>query len=66
MWSSSRLVRYLQQKDPIIFKGLARSTVEGWIDRVEKPRWTDAAIHMAELGNHQGHSKGGTKGILVC
>jgi hypothetical protein len=65
MWSSARLVQYLQKKDPTIFKGLARSTIEGWIDRSGKPRWTDAAVRMAELGNHQGHSKGGKRGILV-
>jgi hypothetical protein len=65
MWSSSRLVQYLKKKDPVIFKGLAHSTVEGWIDRTGKPRWTEAALCMAELGNHQGHSNGGRKGIFV-
>ncbi|KAG1749221.1 hypothetical protein EDB19DRAFT_1825476 [Suillus lakei] len=59
MWSSTQLVQYLRKKDPIIFKGLARSTVEGWIDCAGKPKWTEAALHMAELGNHQGHSNGG-------
>lgn len=66
MWSLSHLVQYLKRKDPVIFKGLARSTVEGWIDRTGKPRWTEAALRMAELGNHQGHSNGGWKGIFVC
>ncbi|KAG1826113.1 uncharacterized protein BJ212DRAFT_1295375 [Suillus subaureus] len=53
------------QKDLIIFKGLAQSTVKGWINHIGKPRWVHAAVHMAELGNHQGHLKGGTKGILM-
>ncbi|KAG2748079.1 hypothetical protein P692DRAFT_20691496, partial [Suillus brevipes Sb2] len=55
----------LKKKDPVIFKGLAHSTVEGWIDRTGKPRWTEAALRMAELGNHQGHSNGGQKGIFT-
>ncbi|KAG1793282.1 uncharacterized protein HD556DRAFT_1308718 [Suillus plorans] len=59
IWSSSWLVQHLKKKDPVIFKGLARPTVEGWIDCTGKPRWTEAALCMAKLGNHQGHSNGG-------
>lgn len=65
-WSLTWIVQYLKKKDSVTFKGLARSTVEGWIDRSGKPKWTEAAIWMANLGNHQGHSNGGKKGIFIC
>jgi hypothetical protein len=49
----------------VTFKGLARSTVEGWIDCSGKLKWTEAAIQMANLDNHQGHSNGGKKEIFI-
>ncbi|KAG1738087.1 uncharacterized protein EDB91DRAFT_1289558 [Suillus paluster] len=64
-WSSTQIVQYLKKKDLVTFKGLARSTVKGWIDCSGKPKWTEAAIRMANLGNHQGHSNGGKKGIFM-
>ncbi|KIK77062.1 hypothetical protein PAXRUDRAFT_28870 [Paxillus rubicundulus Ve08.2h10] len=45
MWSTLKLVNYLKAKDPVIFKGLAQSTIEGWIDHSgQKPQWSVAAI----------------------
>ena len=42
-WSTWHLVKVLQQKDPIVFEKLFRSTVESWIDRMgSKPQWTEA------------------------
>jgi len=65
--STYHLVKVMQQKDPITFAGLSRSTIEGWIDRSGKiPRWNDAMLARIERGNHQGFDHGGRKGILVC
>ena len=64
--STYHLVKVMQQKDPITFGGLSRSTIEGWIDRSGKtPRWNDATLARIERGNHQGFDHGGWKGILV-
>jgi hypothetical protein len=66
-WSATRLIQQLKNHNPKFFKNLARSTVEGWIDRSgNKPQWSEAALRMAELGNHQGHSNGGQRGVFVC
>jgi hypothetical protein len=65
--STYHLVKVMQQKDPITFKGLSRSTIEGWIDRSGRiPRWNDATLARIERGNHQGFDHGGRKGVLVC
>jgi hypothetical protein len=64
--STYYLVKVMQQKDPITFGGLSRSTIEGWIDRSGKiPRWNDATLARIERGNHQGFDHGGQKGVLV-
>ncbi|KAG2130967.1 uncharacterized protein EDB93DRAFT_1108194 [Suillus bovinus] len=64
-WSSTRIVQYLKKKDLATFKGLAKSTVEGWIDHSGKPKWTEAAIRMTNLGNHQGHSNGAAEQAII-
>jgi hypothetical protein len=65
-WSTWHFVKVLQQKDPIIFEKLFRSTVESWIDRMgSKPQWTEATLRRAENGNHPGHNHGGHKGAMV-
>jgi hypothetical protein len=65
--SSRALAKVLTVKDSKTFSALAPSTIEGWIDRKSglRPRWSDAALRRAELGNHQGHSNGGRRGVLV-
>lgn len=65
--SSTQIVRLLKQQDPMIFAGLARTTVEGWIDRNgDKPGWSDRALTMAREGyDHNMENKGGRKGIFV-
>ncbi|KAN0105518.1 hypothetical protein V8E52_010957, partial [Russula decolorans] len=64
--STYYLVKVMQQKDPITFGGLSRSTIEGWIDRSGKiPRWNDATLARIERGNHQGFDHGGRKGVLA-
>jgi hypothetical protein len=65
--STYQLVKVMQQKDPITFGGLSRSTIEGWIDRSGAvPRWNDATLARIERGNHQGYDHEGRKGVLVC
>lgn len=61
------IMKVLRKKDAETFKALSHTTIEGWIDRKDRehPRWSDAALRMGELGNHQGHSNGGRKGALV-
>jgi hypothetical protein len=64
--SSWNLVKVLQQKDPVVFEKLTRSTIENWIDRSgTTPRWSEATLRKAENGNHQGHNHGGRRGALV-
>jgi hypothetical protein len=64
--SSTKIVQILQKKDPETFAGMSRSTIEGWIDRSgNRPKWSDAALRMAENGNRQGHQNGGRRGALV-
>ena len=64
--SARKIAGVLQLKNPTDFLNISHNTIDGWIDRQgAKPRWSDAALRMAELGNHQGHSKGGRKSILV-
>ena len=64
--SSWNLVKVLQQRDPVVFENLSRSTVESWIDRTgSKPKWSEATLRKAENGNHQGHNHGGRRGTLV-
>jgi hypothetical protein len=67
-WSMSswNLVKVMKKKDPVVFKKLACSTVESWIDWTgAKPRWSDATLAWVEKGNHPGHGHGGCKGVLV-
>ena len=64
--SVKRIVKVLQMRNPADFSLLSSSTVQGWIDQSgSKPRWSDAALRMAENGNFQGHNKGGQRGVLV-
>lgn len=64
--SSSEIVRVLQKRDPEVFAGLRRTTINSWIDRTgERPRWTDKMMKKVEQGNDPGHNKGGQRGVLV-
>lgn len=65
--SSTKIIQILKKKDAVTFKNLSRSTVESWIERPKegKPQWSDAALRMAENGNHQGHGNGGRHGVFV-
>jgi hypothetical protein len=63
--SASRIRDILVVKDPKTFGNISRTTIDGWIDRSgPKPSWSDAALRMAENGNHPG-SEGGRTGVLV-
>lgn len=65
--SSTEIVNLLKRQDPMTFGGLARTTVESWIDRSgDKPKWSDRALEMASEGNdHSLGSSRGKKGIFV-
>jgi hypothetical protein len=64
--SPTRIVKTCQAREPEIFRGLRRETVKGWIDRSgDRPRWSDAVVRRAEIGNAPGHANGGRRGILV-
>jgi hypothetical protein len=64
--SPTRIVKMCQAREPEIFRGLRRETVKGWIDRSgDRPRWSDAVLRRAEIGNAPGHANGGRRGILV-
>lgn len=65
--SARRIRDVLIKTDRDLFGHIARSTIDGWIDRTgSKPRWSDAALQMADKGYVQGHSTGGRRGVLVC
>lgn len=66
--SSTKIISLLKRQNPQSFAGLARSTVDGWIDRSgDEPKWSEKALKMAEYGHDQGQgNKGGRKGIFVC
>jgi hypothetical protein len=56
----------LQRKDPVVFAGISRTTINSWIDRSgSRARWSDTALSLAEKGNHQRHPNGGCRGVLV-
>jgi hypothetical protein len=64
--SAWQIMKVLKKKSPDVFASIAHSTIEEWIDRSgERPRWSDSALRMAELGNNQGHHNGGRRGVLV-
>jgi hypothetical protein len=64
--SASDIRNRLQRKDPVVFAGISRTTINGWIDRSgSRARWSDTALNLAEKGNHQRHPNGGRRGILV-
>jgi hypothetical protein len=63
--STSRIHDILAAKDPKTFGHISHTTIDRWIYRSgPKPRWSDAALRMAEDGNHPG-GQGGRTGILV-
>src|SRR5882762_9324428 len=65
-WSTRAITRDLQKKDFGTFKGLSRTTMDGWIDRSgDKPRWSDTILERIKKGNEPGHVNGGGKGVLV-
>lgn len=64
--SASKIVGMAKQMDPVVFDGLRRTTVDGWIDRSgERPRWKDSVLRKMDQGNDPGHNKGGSRGVLV-
>ena len=65
--STWNLIKVMQQKDPITFKKLSRTTIEAWIDQSdpEWPCWSTSTLAKAEAANFQGHANGGWKGALV-
>lgn len=63
--SSSKIRDILAAKNPKLFGKIARTTIDGWIDRTgDRPRWSDAAMLMAEDGNHVKGGRG-NYGVLV-
>jgi hypothetical protein len=64
--SSSAIRNWLQKKDPAVFGKISRTTISGWIDRSgDRPKWSENALRLAEIGNHQRHPNGGRRGALV-
>jgi hypothetical protein len=64
--SASEIVATAKRMDPVVFDGLRRTTVDGWIDRSgERPRWKDSVLRKIDQGNDPGHNKGGSRGVLV-
>ncbi|KAF8193422.1 hypothetical protein BJ912DRAFT_241100 [Pholiota molesta] len=62
---ASAIVAAAKKIDPVVFKGLSRTTVEGWIDRSGKvPRWTENVLRRIQQGNNPGHNKGGQRSVL--
>jgi len=63
---ASDIVNAAKQIDPVVFKGLSRTTVKCWIDRSgDKPKWTDTVLQKINHGNETGHNKEGQHGVLV-
>ena len=63
---ASEIRNRLQRKDPVVFAGISRTTINSWIDRSgSRARWSDATLNLAEKGNHQRHPNGGRRGVLV-
>lgn len=64
--SASRIVKAAQLSDPVVFAGLARTTVNSWIDRSKtRPCWKASVLQRVHQGNNPGHNKGGQRGVLV-
>jgi hypothetical protein len=64
--SASAIRNLLQRKDPTVFAGISRTTINSWIDRSGSiPKWSDNALRLAENGDHQLHPNAGRRGILV-
>jgi hypothetical protein len=66
-WVPSQIVAAAKRLDPVVFCGLSRTTVEGWIETSVsgKRHWKDSVLSRVSRGNEPGHSKGGRHGILV-
>jgi hypothetical protein len=65
-WSTRTIIRDLHKKDCETFKGLYRTTMDGWIDRSgNKPCWSNTTLEHIKKGNEPGHANGGRKGVLV-
>lgn len=63
--SASKIRDHLVRMNPTHFGKIARTTIDGWIDRTgDRPRWSDAALLMAEDGNHVKGGRG-RYGVLV-
>lgn len=65
--STRNIVKELKKRDYNTFKGLNRTTVDGWVDRRpgHTPQWKQSVLVRIEQGSDPGHTKGGRKGILV-
>jgi hypothetical protein len=60
------IVDLLNQRNPVSFASLNRSTVYDWIDRSgPAPRWKEQVLERAARGNDPGHSRGGRRGALA-
>jgi hypothetical protein len=65
-WSTRAITRELQKRDFETFKGLKRTTMDGWIDHSGvKPCWSEKTLQHVQKGNEPGHTNGGRKGALV-
>lgn len=65
-WSTTGIVKDLQSRDPNTFNGLARQTMDGWIDRSgSKPRWHQSHLDRIQKGDNVSNPNAGRKGILV-
>jgi hypothetical protein len=66
--SATEIVKSLKRRDPVIFAGISRTTVESWINRsADPPCWINSIITRMRdgTGNMPGHNKGGRRGILA-
>jgi hypothetical protein len=64
--SPSAIHNWLQKKDPAVFGKISSATISGWIDRSgDRPKWSENALQLVEIGNHQHHLNGGHCGALV-
>jgi hypothetical protein len=64
--SASEICNWLRKRDPTIFVKISQTTINEWIDRSgPRPRWSEKALRMAEMGNHQLHPNAGRRGALV-
>ena len=64
--STSEIHNWLQKRDPTVFAKISWTTINEWIDWSGlRPRWSEKALQMAEMGNHQLHPNAGCRGALV-